>query len=329
MDLPSLPLPRPSSSPGRSVAPFLNALAIAGQQHGVLSRCQTEEAGLSKSNVRSLRHNGTLGNPCAGVYSVRSLIDPSDRDAFLRTSVMAAQLALGPRSFAGGRKAAYLWGIRGLPRWDRRTVHMVVPGPGTKRRRHHITLHTWQVATEEITTLDGVLRLTTPGRSLRDTLLSVDRETAVCLMDSALHQGLIEKGQVGALILANRKRKGCVRSRRWWPLADGRAESPLEPRVRLPCTDAGFPPTDLQHRFLDDTGRTIAVADLWWAEMGIIGEADGHGPHSLPKMLAKDRVRQNSLQVWHPGVRIVRFTWQDLKRPGYIASVLAQAAGRG
>lgn len=54
----------------------------------------------------------------------------------------------------------------------------------------------------------------------------------------------------------------------------------------------------------------------------------GLGPHSLPEMLAKDRTRQNALQMWHPGVRIARFTWQDLKRSGYIASVLARAAGR-
>src|SRR5699024_12356115 len=99
--------------------------------------------------------------------------------------------------------------------------------------RQHTTRRTSRVAPEEVTTLAGVLRLSARGRRLRDSRLSVDREAAVCLMDSALHQGLIEKGLVGALILANRKRKGCVRSRRWWPLADGRAESPLETRVRL------------------------------------------------------------------------------------------------
>lgn len=330
MDLPVSPtsqaFPAPPDHPG---PPLLSALAIARQQHGVLSWHQAEEAGLSQSDVRALKRNGTLGHPYIGVYSVRSLFDPSDTEGFLRTAVMAAQLALGPRSFAGGRTAAYLWGMQGLPRWDGHTVHMVVPGPGTKRHRHRVTLHTWEIGPGEVTALDGAIRVTDPGRSLRDTLLTADRETAVSLMDSALHQALIRKEDVQALVSADRGRKGCVRTRRWWPLADGRAESPLETRVRLACTDAGFPPTDLQHRFRDGTGRTIAVTDLWWADLGLIGEADGPGPHSLPKALARDRTRQNALQLWHPGVRIVRFTWQDLKRPGYIASVLARAAGRG
>ena len=321
--------PTSSAPPGGSGRPLLRALAIAERQHGVLSLPQAREAGLGKNDVHTLRRNGTLGSPYTGVYSVRSLLDRSDPVGFLHTSVMAAQLALGPRSFAGGRTAAHLWGIRGLPRWDGHTVHMVVPGPGTRRHRPRVTLHTWEIGLEETTTLDGAIRLTDPGRTLRDTLLSVDRETAVCLMDSALNQALISEEELTPLVLANRGRKGSVRTRRWRPLADGRAESPLETRVRLACTDAGFPPTDLQHRFLDGTGRTIAVADMWWAELGLIGEADGLGPHSLPQALAKDRVRQNDLQIWHPHVRIVRFTWQDLYRPGYIASVLARAARRG
>lgn len=326
MDYPSTPLP--PALVDHPENPFLSALATAQEQHGVISWHQARDAGLSQSDLRDLKRDGTLGHPYTGVYSVRSLFDPSDTDGFLRMSVMAAQLALGPRSFAGGRTAAYLWGMQGLPRWDEQTVHMVVPGPGTKRHRHRITLHTWEIGPGEITTLDGVLRVTAPGRSLRDTLLSVNRETAVCLMDSALNQALIREEDLEPLELANRNRKGCVRTRDWWPLADGRSESPLETRVRLACAEAGFAPTDLQHRFLDGAGRIIAVADLWWEDLQLIGEADGLAPHSLPEALARDRTRQNALQLWHPGVRIVRFTWQDLTRPGYITSVLARAAGR-
>ncbi|WP_017609502.1 hypothetical protein [Nocardiopsis xinjiangensis] len=327
MDVPAVPSPPVRGD--HPDTPFLNALAIADEQHGVISGHQARYAGLSHSDLRGLKRNGTLGHPYTGVYSVRSLVDRSDTDGFLRTSVMAAQLALGPRSFAGAETAAHLWGMQGLPRWDGHTVHMVVPGPGTKRHRPHITLHTWEIAPGETTTLDGLLRVTTPGRSLCDTLLGVDRETAVCLMDSALNQALVREEDLEALALANRNRKGCVRTYPWWFLADGRAESPLETRVRLACTDAGFPPTGLQHRFVDGSGRLIAVADLWWEDLRLLGEADGLGPHSRPEMLARDRTRQNALQLHYPEVRIVRFTWQDLARPAYITSVLARAAGRG
>lgn len=301
------------------------ALAIAARQHGVLSWEQASTAGVTKSDVRRLVRNGAWGHPHTGVYTVRSLASLSGADAHLRSATMAAQLALGPEAFAGGETAALLWGMQGLPRWDGRTVHMVIPAPGAQRHHHRITLHSWQVAPEEVSTLAG-LRLTDPGRTLRDTLLRVDRESAVCLMDSALHQGLVLEEQVPGLELANRGRRGCANVRRWWPLADGRSESPLETRVRLICVDGGAPPTNLQHRFRDGHGRTIGVADFWWEEYQLIGEADGHGPHGLPEALLRDRERQNALQRWHPGVRIVRFTWQDLKRPQYI---LASVTGAG
>lgn len=321
--------PRPRSAPvDNPTDVLLAALAIARVQHGVLTRGQARGSGLSDSDLRALRRDGAFDHPYEGVFAVRSLIDPPESESFLRTSVMAAQLALGPRSIAGGETAARLWGMQGLPRWDGHTVHMIVPGPGTKRHRPRVTLHTWEVGPEEVTTADGVLRVTVPGRTLRDVVLRVDRETAVSLVDSALQRGLVREEDLEEIALANGRRKGCVRTRPWWDLADGRAESPLETRVRLACTDAGFPPTSLQRRFLDGTGRIIAVADFWWEDLQLIGEADGLAPHSLPEALARDRRRQNALQLTYPGVRIVRFTWQDAMRPGYITAALARAAGQ-
>lgn len=100
----------------------------------------------------------------------------------------------------------------------------------------------------------------------------------------------------------------------------------METRIRLVCVDGGLPPTDLQRRFVDGNGRLIGVADFWWEGLRVIGEADGIGPHSLPRALAWDRERQNALQAWYPKTRIVRFTWQDLKRPDYILTALLRAA---
>lgn len=316
-----MPLGTDCSSLGR-------LLQISGHQYGVFSWHQARDAGLSKSDVRALKRDGTLRHPYTGVYAVRALVDHADQRELLRASVMAAQLALGPHSFAGGETAAYLWGLQGLPRWDGHTVHMVIPALGAQRHHHRVSLHSWQVAPDEITSVDGTIRATTPERTLRDTLLRVGRATAISLLDSALHQALIAEEDLENMEAANHGRKGCVRSRPWWNLADGRAESPLETRVRLVCADGGLPPTDLQHRFLDESGRTIAVADFWWEGLRLIGEADGLAPHSLPEALAKDRKRQNTLQILYPGVRIVRFTWQDLERPGYILSVIAKAGRR-
>lgn len=319
--LPGMPL-----APAHS--PLSRILPIAGHQFGVFSWHQARDSGLSKSDVRALKRDGTLRHPYTGVYALRALDERADEQQLLRASVMAAQLALGPRSFAAGETAAQLWGMHGLPPWDGHTVHMVISALGAQRHHHHVTLHSWQVDPEEVTRVDGMIRATTPERTLRDTVLRVGRAAAVSLLDSALHQELVAEEALGGLEVANNGRKGCVRSRPWWGLADGRAESPLETRVRLVCADGGLPPTDLQHRFVDTDGRTLAITDFWWEGLRLIGEADGLAPHSLPEALAKDRKRQNALQALYPGVRIARFTWEDLRRPGYILSVIAKSGGR-
>lgn len=239
----------------------------------------------------------------------------------LRCLAMAAQLALGPRACAAGPTAARLWGMRGLDGWDGREVHMVVPGLKTPRKPTGVEPHAWDVRPEEVVVVGGV-RVTDPGRTLRDVLPGQSREVAVCLMDSALEQGLIRVGEVEALNDAMRGRCGCVDVRRWWEPADGRAQSPLETRIRLICRDGGVPPDELQRRFTDREGRTVAVVDFWWREARLIGEADGIGPHSTPCALARDRERQNALQVLYPDVRIVRFTWADLRRSEYITALV-------
>ena len=313
--------PRPAPPEG----PVAAAVGTAFRQYGVLSWPQARAHGVRHCDVRRLRRGGAWGNPYPQVYSVRSLLPSPGTDDMFLSVVMAAQLATGPRAFAGGETAARLWGMRGLRRWDGREVHMVIPARGTQRHVHGITLHTWNVPEEEVVTRDDGIRLTTPRRTLADVLTRVDRDTAVCLMDSSLNQGLVDDEDTEWIEETNRGRRGCVKVRAWWPLADARAQSPLETRVRLVCVDGGLPPTALQQGFTDGSGSLIAVVDFWWEERRLIGEADGIGPHSTPQALLKDRERQNALQLWYPDVRMVRFTWRDLQRPGYILSSITRA----
>ncbi|NYH53935.1 hypothetical protein HNR06_003524 [Nocardiopsis arvandica] len=312
--------------PPRPGGPLPAATGTAVRQYGVLSWQQARAHGLRQTDIRCLLRGGEWGRPYRQVYAVRSLLPPMGSPDRLRSGVMAAQLALGPHAFAAGETAALLWGMQGLPRWDGREAHMVVPALGAQRHVTGITLHSWDTPAEELTEIGGCIRVTRPGRTLRDTLLRVDRDTAVCLMDSALNQGLVRQEEFEELERANRRRRGCVNVRRWWSLADSRSQSALETRIRLVCVDGGLPPDELQRRFVDGSGRTLAVVDFWWEASRLIGEADGLGPHSSPRALARDRERQNALQRWYPDARIVRFTWQDLRRPEYI---LAAVAGTG
>ncbi|QBI56464.1 type IV toxin-antitoxin system AbiEi family antitoxin domain-containing protein [Streptomonospora litoralis] len=302
--------------------PSQEAQRIAASQYGVISSEQVRRCGLSRRTLRSLLNRGRWVRMHHGVYLDRGTGGGTARGRFL-SAAMAAQLALGPAAFASAETAARLWGMQGLPPWDG-AVHMTIPGRGSRRRVPGITLHTWATDRGEFTTRGG-MRATVPGRTLRDTVLRVDRVTAVCLLDSALNRQLVAADELPGLAAANSDRAGCARSLPWWGMADGRAQSPLETRIRLICGDGGLPPDDLQHPFYDARGHLIAVGDLWWAERRLLVEADGRGPHELPEALLHDRRRQNALAAAHPDVRIVRFTWADLRHPGYILDVVGSA----
>lgn len=94
-------------------------------------------------------------------------------------------------------------------------------------------------------------------------------------------------------------------------LADGRAESPFESRVRAELITARLPPPDLQH-VIDDGDRFLARVDLAWPSHRLAVEADGAGVHASAEALRADLRRQNLIVA--AGWRLLRFTWADLGR---------------
>jgi hypothetical protein len=135
--------------------------------------------------------------------------------------------------------------------------------------------------------------------------------TLVALVDAALFAHVVaDVADVRAAVSGRRRHR---RAEPWWSLVDGRAESPLETRMRLALTDAGFAPEDLQHPVRVD-GRPFARLDLAWPSRGVCLEADGGRVHSQPEALFQDRHRQNLLMA--RGWTVLRATWWDLPENG-------------
>ncbi|MEY9213497.1 hypothetical protein ABH917_002943 [Thermobifida halotolerans] len=199
---------------------------------------------------------------------------------------------------------------------------MTLPAAGARRGGPGVVVHSWATDPSEVTGC-GLLRVTTPQRTLRDVLLGVDRATAVCLLDSALHRGLVRASELPGLAAANAGRPGCTLSLLWWGLADGRARTPLETRIRLVCVDGGLPPDDLRHPFHDARGRLLAVGGLWWEDRRLLVEADERDPPGPVGALPYDR-RRTALELAVPGIRIARFTRSDLRRPDRVLAAVRQ-----
>ncbi|SNQ49375.1 conserved hypothetical protein [Frankia canadensis] len=171
----------------------------------------------------------------------------------------------------------------------------------------------------------GGLRTTSARRTLEDLALLRDRELVVSVLDAMLHERRLsarDLAVVGERVLS---RRGGSRTRTWWALVDGAAESPLETRLRLLLGDAGLLPEQSQWPVRDPhSGRLVARVDFAWPGVRLAVEADGVGPHGLPAALHRDRARQNDLV--RLGWDVLRFTWWDaLSAPAKLVRVVADA----
>ncbi|MBU4214465.1 MAG: endonuclease domain-containing protein [Actinobacteria bacterium] len=154
--------------------------------------------------------------------------------------------------------------------------------------------------------------LADPHWALAQAVCELDRRHGIAILDSALQLGLVETLHQVRRIVAGRR--DAARTRTWWGLVDGRAESPLETEARLQCHDAGMGPDDLQVLVHDDSGRVLARGDLGWRLPNgrwLLVEIDGARPHTQPAALYTDRRRQNAI-ISTGRFDVLRFTARDL-----------------
>jgi hypothetical protein len=299
-------------------------LAAASRQDGVIAGWQCRQLGMDPTDIKALCRSGRWQRLFRGVYLADADVTgpPSPR-----ATTRAGLLSAGPHAVAVLGTAAAIHGIGGLPKPDGR-VHVSLPAQHARPRRvidSRLALHQLTIRPEEVVTVDGVT-LTSPLRTVADLIVRLDRYAAVSVMDSALNRGIVSEEEFAALPRLIAGRRGAARARLWIPEADARAASPLETRVRLRCVDGRVAPDTLQHRVYSDRGDLLGIGDLAWLDARVLGEADGAEVHGRPEAVFEDRWRQNELTS--AGWIVIRFTWQDTLRPGYVVYVVRNALAR-
>ncbi|KLL11993.1 hypothetical protein FrCorBMG51_07685 [Protofrankia coriariae] len=290
----------------------------ARQQDGVISGSQAQAFGLTRRQIARLVHSGEWQYPGRGAYLLPG--------AHPHRSRVRAALLHRPDAVACEITAARLLAFGGLPvaRPDE-PVHLLLPFESARRQPNGVKLHWDDVPHAHVTDIHGIPTTSAP-RTLVDMVLRRDRDDAVALMDAALRGGHLTD-LTSARSLAFGRRGAAARSS-WWRHADGRAESPLETRLRLLLTDAGVAPEQLQWQVRDDSGRVVARLDLAWPSRQLDVEADGTSVHGGPVALYRDRHRQNLLTTL--GWTVLRFTWPDVtQRPGYVTHTVTRALATG
>lgn len=290
---------------------------FARRQHDVLTIAQSRQLGVDRALLRRLVRHGEWQPLLFGIYWTRPRDEPG-----LRTRVCAAQLSGPGRVVAVGLTAARLHGLQGA---DGRDPALHLACQGYRKPRGDLVFH--KLGHRETTVLHG-LEVTTLKQTMADVLLTEQRMPALSLLDSALHQRALLPADLPAVDALFCGRTGVERARHLLHMGDGRAESPLESRNRLVCTDHGMPPEVLQWVLPDPASGVRYRLDAGYPGQWVGMEADGRGVHDQPRALHSDRERQNALLSAYPGLVILRFTWQDSLRPDRFLASLRRALAR-
>ena len=294
--------------------------AVARAQHGLVTRRQLLELGVSEAVVQRWLATGRLEVVEAGVYRLAG----SPRTWEQR--LMAAVLAGGPDTAGSHRAAAHLWGLLDgspppvevtvhrtrLPRLRGALVHRSGDlDPGAFSRRCGIPV------TNPLRTLVD-LGAVLPAAAVEDALdrALVARLVTVPAVDAAMH-AVARRGRPGVGVLRR------VLDER--ALAAQRPDGLLEPRMARLLRAEGLPPARFQHEVLDGR-RLVARVDFAYPAARVAIEVDGWESRATPAGLQHDLDRQNALVAL--GWTVLRFTWADVvRRPARVAATIRRVLG--
>jgi very-short-patch-repair endonuclease len=170
----------------------------------------------------------------------------------------------------------------------------------------------------------GAFQVTGPARTWRDLATVLQPPALLAVADQCL-DGLCVRADLEQQLSRRPTGRGSARARAILPLADRRAESPMESVLRWLLVEAGIPRPVIQHVVHDASGRFIARADLAWPDKKVIVEFDGD-LHRDRGIFVKDLRRQNALIA--EGWTILRFSSADvLGRPEEVIAEISRALG--
>ena len=227
------------------------------------------------------------------------------------TLVRAASLWLGGDLVACHTTAALLWGfdLRGTEAVRNEPLHFLGPAGLNNRRVRGLQVHCSHLGTDDVVLHRGVW-CTAPPRTACDVVRLGPPVDGLATLDAALRSGTCTTELLVAAAEEQAGLRDVIRLRELIPHADGRAESPMESRMRWRFIDGGLPAPDLQIEVAEGPRRHRL--DTGWREHRVGAEFDGLEAHMTRQQLDADRDRHNWLSErdW----RLLHFTAVDVYR---------------
>lgn len=291
---------------------YTGLAAFTARHHGLFRSDDARVHGISRDQVRYLVSTGWCVMVARGVYRVTAAPKTG------RQLLLAEVWAHDTRAVASHRAAGHLWNLVGY-RAPRPEVTVEF---GANQRRSGPTHASLWLPTRHTTVHDSI-PVTRVARTLFD-LAGVEPQGRVeVALDDALSRNLCSLEQMNQVFfaLARRGRKGTAAMRE---LLEDRGEgyvapaSALERLARAVFSEGGLPMPSFEVHLGDDdlAGRVDCV----WRDARLVVELDGQRFHGSRSAREADRGRDNRLMA--AGWRVIRLTWDDLKKRPH--EVLAQ-----
>jgi hypothetical protein len=223
---------------------------------------------------------GEIFRVCHGVYSAR----PPDTTSRLRALDLLSDVPI----VACMSTAAAMYGFD--TEQDGRT-HILDPGV---RIRTSLGLSVHQRIGAPLKKFDGRLA-TAPAWTAIEVARTLKRPRVLATLDAALRSGTCTWPELQQALEEQRGRRGVVAVRELLPLADARAESPMESEMRLVFIDWELPAPELQYEIRDLHGQLWRL-DFAWPEYRVAAEYDSMEWHSNPVAVKHDRMKTARLQ---------------------------------
>lgn len=166
--------------------------------------------------------------------------------------------------------------------------------------------------------------VTAPAWTAVEVARGLRRPRALATLDAALRSGC-SRAEMWRAAIQQKGRRGIVAVRELLPLADARAESPMESEARLAMIDGGLPMPELQYEIVDGNGE-LRRLDFAWPEHRVAVEYDGVDWHSDPDAVRNDRRRR--LALHDVGWIVISIVFDDVRHGAwdFVARVNQQFA---
>jgi hypothetical protein len=165
--------------------------------------------------------------------------------------------------------------------------------PGSMRAPPGLRIRRGRIPEQEVCIARGC-RVTDPGRTSWDLTRELGLTEAVVALDALARVGRFSPTTLLERRERERGARGCQGLSAIVALADPRAESPPETRLRVALVSSGLPAPRVQHRVVDEHGCALARCGLAYPDALLAIEYDGADHHTQAR-IDQDRERDAEL----------------------------------